>query len=150
MATLTAAARRYSGLSIWPEPVRGTLFPLVLTLLVLGLVAAPVVVLVVASFRPAGELPFTGKVWTIATYAEVFGNASTYNLLYTLMFVPMLLPPFAIALGWILLSGPNAGTLNVFLRQLFALRTMRGPLNIYSMWGMVFVTGILAVPSIWL
>ena len=48
MATVTAAARRYSGLSIWPEPVRGTLFPLVLTLLVLGLVAAPVVVLVVA------------------------------------------------------------------------------------------------------
>src|SRR5574341_2045515 len=69
------------------------------------------------------------------------------RLLYTLMFVPMLLPPFAIALGWILLSGPNAGTLNVFLRQLFALRTMRGPLNIYSMWGMVFVSGILAIPS---
>ena len=186
MATVTAAARRYSGLSIWPEPVRGTMFPLVLTLLVLALVAAPVVVLVVASFRPAGELPFTGKVWTIATYAEVFGNASTYkllqntllyaagtmavslplafalawltertdlpgrHLLYTLMFVPMLLPPFAIALGWILLSGPNAGTLNVFLRQLFALRTMRGPLNIYSMWGMVFVSGILAIPSMWL
>jgi hypothetical protein len=67
MATITAAARRYSGLSIWPEQVRGTIFPLVLTLIVLGLVAAPVVVLVVASFRPAGELPFTGKVWTITT-----------------------------------------------------------------------------------
>ena len=186
MTTVTAAARRYSGLSVWPAPVRGTMFPLGLTLLVLGLVAAPVVVLVVASFRPAGELPFTGKVWTLATYAEVFGNASTYkllqntllyaagtmvvslplafalawltertdlpgrHLLYTLMFVPMLLPPFAIALGWILLSGPNAGTLNVFLRQLFSLRTMRGPLNIYSMWGMVFVSGILAIPSMWL
>ena len=34
MATVTAA-RRYSGLSIWPEAVRGTMFPLVLTLLVL-------------------------------------------------------------------------------------------------------------------
>jgi len=81
MATFTAAARRYSGLSVWPEQVRGTIFPLLLTLIVLGLVAAPVVVLVVASFRPAGELPFTGKVWTTATYAEVFGSASTYRLL---------------------------------------------------------------------
>ena len=26
MATVTAAARRYSGLSIWPEQVRGTIF----------------------------------------------------------------------------------------------------------------------------
>jgi hypothetical protein len=66
MATFTAAARRYNGLSVWPEQVRGTIFPLLLTLIVLGLVAAPVVVLVVASFRPAGELPFTGKVWTTA------------------------------------------------------------------------------------
>jgi hypothetical protein len=67
MATVTAAARRYSGLSIWPAQVRGTILPLILTLIVLGLVAAPVVVLVVASFRPAGALPFTGKVWTIDT-----------------------------------------------------------------------------------
>ena len=146
MATVTAAARRYSGLSIWPEQVRGTIFPLLLTLIVLALVAAPVVVLVVASFRPAGELPFTGKMWTTAAYAEVFGSASTYRLLkntllyaagamavslplafalawltertdlpgrrllYTLMFVPMLMPSFAVALGWILLLGPNAGT----------------------------------------
>ena len=33
MATIAAAARRYSGLSVWPESVRGTLFPLVLTLI---------------------------------------------------------------------------------------------------------------------
>src|SRR5437762_1125450 len=186
MATVTAAARRYSRLSIWPEQVRGTIFPLLLTLIVLGLVTAPVVVLVVASFRPAGALPFTDKVWTLDTYAEVFGNASTYKLLkntllyaagamavslplafalawltertdlpgrrllYTLMFVPMLLPPFAIALGWILLSGPNAGTLNVFIRTSLSLNITRGPLNIYTMWGMVFVSGILAIPSMWL
>jgi iron(III) transport system permease protein len=186
MATFTAAARRYSGLSVWPESMRGTLFPLALTLIVLGLVAAPVIVLVVASFRPAGELPFSGQVWTIATYGEVFGSASTYKLLqntllyaagtmavslplafvlawltertdlpgrrllYTLMFVPILLPPFAIALGWILLSGPNAGTLNVFIRKILSLDMARGPLNIYTMWGMVFVSGILAIPSMWL
>jgi iron(III) transport system permease protein len=162
------------------------MLPLGLTLIVLGLVALPVVVLLFASFRPAGQLPFTGNTWTTATYAEVFGSASTYHLLkntflyaagalavslpmafilawltertdlpgrrllYTLMFVPMLMPSFAVALGWILLLGPNAGTINVFLRDLLALGTYRGPLNIYTMWGMVFVTGIIAVPSMWL
>ena len=162
------------------------MLPLGLTLIVLGLVALPVVVLLFASFRPAGQLPFTGNTWTTATYAEVFGSASTYHLLkntflyaagalavslpvafilawltertdlpgrrllYTLMFVPMLMPSFAVALGWILLLGPNAGTINVVLRDLLALDTYRGPFNIYTMWGMVFVTGIIAVPSMWL
>src|SRR5437764_9006653 len=104
MATVTDA-RRYCGLSIWPEPVRGTMFPLALTLLVLGLVAAPVVVLVVASFRPAGELPFSGQVWTIATYGEVFGSASTYKLLQnTLLYAAGTMAvslPLAFALAWL-------------------------------------------------
>jgi iron(III) transport system permease protein len=166
--------------------MKGIMFPLGLTLIVLGLVAVPIVVLLVASFRPAGQLPFTGNAWTTATYGEVFGNASTYHLLkntflyaagalavslpmafalawltertdlpgrrllYTVMFVPMLMPSFAVALGWILLLGPNAGTINVFLREALALDTHRGPLNIYTMWGMVFVSGIIAVPSMWL
>jgi iron(III) transport system permease protein len=186
MPAKTAVAYRATGLSIWPERVKGSMLPLGLTLIVLGLVALPVVVLLFASFRPAGQLPFTGNTWTTATYAEVFGSASTYHLLkntflyaagalavslpmafilawltertdlpgrrllYTLMFVPMLMPSFAVALGWILLLGPNAGTINVFLRDLLALATYRGPLNIYTMWGMVFVTGIIAVPSMWL
>ena len=135
MAAKTAVVHRASGLSIWPERLNGIMYPLGLTLIVLGLVAIPIVVLLVASFRPAGQLPFTGNTWTTATYAEVFGNASTYHLLkntflyaagslavslplafalawltertdlpgrrllYTLMFVPMLMPSFAVALG---------------------------------------------------
>ena len=186
MVPKTAVACRAAGLFIWPERVKGSMFPLSLTLIVLELVAVPVVVLLLASFRPAGQLPFTGNAWTTATYAEVFGNASTYHLLkntflyaagalavalplafalawltertdlpgrrllYTLMFVPMLMPSFALALGWSLLLGPNAGTVNIFLRDALALETYRGPLNIYTMGGMVFVSGIIAVPSMWL
>jgi iron(III) transport system permease protein len=186
MATIAAMTHPAKGLSIWPERLKEIMFPLGLTLLVLGLVALPVIVLLVSSFRPAGQLPFTGAAWTTATYAEVFGSASTYyllkntflyaagslavslplaftlawltertdfpgrRLLYTLMFVPMLMPSFAMALGWILLLGPNAGTINVWLREFLALDTYRGPFNIYTMWGMVFVTGVIAVPSMWL
>ena len=49
-----------------------------------------------------------------------------------------------------MLSGPNAGTLNVFIRTSLSLDITRGPLNIYTMWGMVFVSSILAIPSMWL
>jgi iron(III) transport system permease protein len=184
--TTKTAAYGATAPSFWPERLKESMFPLGLTLIVLGLVAVPVVVLLLASFRPAGQLPFTGNAWTTATYAEVFGNASTYHLLkntflyaagslavalplafalawltertdlpgrrllYTLMFVPMLMPSFALALGWILLLGPNAGTVNVLLRQALTLETSRGPLNIYTMGGMVFVSGVIAVPSMWL
>lgn len=72
------------------------------------------------------------------------------NALYSLMFVPMAIPPFATASGWILLLGPNAGTLNVWIRDLLNLDTFRGPFNIYTLWGMMFVTGIAVVPSMWL
>ena len=56
------------------------MFPLDLTLIVLGPVALPVVALLFASFRPAGQLLFTGHTRTTATYAEVFGGVSIYHL----------------------------------------------------------------------
>jgi iron(III) transport system permease protein len=78
------------------------MFPLGLTLIVLGLVALTVVVLLFASFRPAGQRPFTGHAWTTATYAEVFGSASTYHLLKN---------TFLYATGALVVSLPVAFTL---------------------------------------
>jgi iron(III) transport system permease protein len=69
--------------------------------------------------------------------------------LYSLMFVPMVVPGFLVAIAWVQLAGPNAGALNDYLRDVFGLEG-RGPLNIFSIWGMVFVTVISSVPSIWL
>ncbi len=69
--------------------------------------------------------------------------------LYSLMFVPMVVPGFLVAIAWVQLAGPNAGALNVYLRDIFGLEG-RGPLNIFSISGMVFVTVISSVPSIWL
>jgi iron(III) transport system permease protein len=71
------------------------------------------------------------------------------GLLYSLMFVPMVVPGFLVAIAWVQLAGPNAGALNVYLRDVFGIEG-RGPLNIFSIWGMVFVTVISSVPSIWL
>jgi iron(III) transport system permease protein len=72
------------------------------------------------------------------------------GLLYTLMFVPMSIPTFAAALGWVLLLGPRAGTLNVWLRYLLGLDLREGPFNIFSLGGMIFVHALGIVPSMWL
>ena len=73
------------------------------------------------------------------------------SALYSLMFIPMAMPPFATAAGWILLLGPNAGVLNQWTRDLVPfLDANRGPFNIYTLYGMMFVTGLAVVPSMWL
>ena len=162
------------------------LFPVLLTLVLLGMVGAPLVVLAIASLRPPDALPFSDAGWTLANLRTVFLEADTYTLLqntflyaagslalalplafslawlvertdlpgrhvlYTAMFVPMVIPPFAVAIGWIFLLNPNNGLLNNWIRDLLALGISRGPFNIYSVWGMIFVTGLLSVPSMWL
>ena len=72
------------------------------------------------------------------------------SVLYTLMFVPFVTPVFATALGWVLLAGPRAGAVNEYIRLIFGLETRNGPLNIYTMEGMIFVTALGIVPSMWL
>ncbi|MEX2490217.1 MAG: iron ABC transporter permease [Nitrospirales bacterium] len=72
------------------------------------------------------------------------------NILYGLMFIPMAIPPFATAAGWILLLGPNAGLINQWIRGLVDLGALSGPFNIYSLPGMIFVTGLAVVPTMWL
>lgn len=70
--------------------------------------------------------------------------------LYSLMFIPLIMPGFFTAIAWIQLAGPNAGALNVYLRDLLDLAVYRGPLNIFTFWGMVFVTALGVVPPMWL
>ncbi|MBI4322506.1 MAG: iron ABC transporter permease [Chloroflexi bacterium] len=68
--------------------------------------------------------------------------------LFTLLLVPMAVPGLISAIAWALLLNPNNGILNVLMRDLFGLSITRGPLNIYSIAGMIFVSGLLHVPSI--
>ncbi|MFN0074493.1 MAG: ABC transporter permease [Chloroflexota bacterium] len=72
------------------------------------------------------------------------------NAFYSLMFIPMSVPVFATALGWVLLLGPRAGTINEWLRIILNLNTQEGPINVFSLGGMIFVQAIGMVPSMWL
>src|SRR5690606_39048234 len=57
--------------------------------------------------------------------------------------VSIITPPFLISMSYIILAGPNIGYLNILLRTLFNLDTNYGPINIYTLLGLV----VLAIPS---
>jgi iron(III) transport system permease protein len=60
----------------------------------------------------------------------------------------LVIPPFLAALAWILLAGPNAGLLNQLARLVFG--SERGPFNVFSMGGLIFVVGLNNAPLVFL
>jgi iron(III) transport system permease protein len=64
--------------------------------------------------------------------------------------LPMAMPGFITAIGWSFLLNPTNGILNVILRATFAPDTDYGPLNVYSLGGMIFVAGLSVGPSMFL
>jgi iron(III) transport system permease protein len=154
----------------------------VLALLLLYLVAVPLVLLLVASFKPTG-LPLDPG-WGLVQYVRTYGDPRFYKLAWdtaifavgctvgalcvggalawlvertdlpfkqaarVMIALPMVLPPFLLAMGWALLASPRNGWLNVLMKDAFGLA--KGPINIYSMGGMVFVETLALVPSVYL
>ncbi len=75
------------------------------------------------------------------------------NLAWGLILVPMAVPGILYAISWTLLLSPKIGLINVWLRgflSLFNVEMSEGPLNIYSLWGMVFVDGVRGVTTVFL
>ncbi|MBV9812431.1 MAG: iron ABC transporter permease [Acetobacteraceae bacterium] len=67
--------------------------------------------------------------------------------------IPLLLPPIAGVIGWAVLLDPSAGLLNAAMRTLLTpvgLAGDSGPLNIYTMPGLVAMTGLSLVPYVYL
>jgi iron(III) transport system permease protein len=65
---------------------------------------------------------------------------------------PLMLPSITGVLGWVVLFDPRVGLVNVALRGLFGWGAVsgEGPLNIYSMSGLIFAMSIHMVPTIYL
>jgi iron(III) transport system permease protein len=75
------------------------------------------------------------------------------NLAWTLILIPMAIPGVLFALGWALLLAPNTGALNVILRhglKLIGIELTTGPLNIYSVTGLIFLDGLRGVTTVFL
>jgi iron(III) transport system permease protein len=63
--------------------------------------------------------------------------------------VPLLIPPVALAIGWLFVADPLAGFLNYYIRELLGdigITVTSGPFNITSFGGLAFVYTIALVP----
>jgi iron(III) transport system permease protein len=63
-------------------------------------------------------------------------------------FLSLAVPVIIKSIGWIMLLGPNSGLVNVLLRTVVG--GEEGPIQLYSLGGMIFVEGLLWMPVVFL
>lgn len=73
--------------------------------------------------------------------AWLVGRTNMYGKKFfrSLFVLTYMVPPYVGAMAWLRLLNKNVGTINVLLRTLFQLDTNAGPLNIYTLAGMIWV-----------
>ena len=75
------------------------------------------------------------------------------NLCWSLLLIPMAMPGLLFSIAYVFLLSPRSGIVNVFLRALFGdlgIEVAEGPINIYSLGGMIFLDGIRGVTTVFL
>lgn len=75
------------------------------------------------------------------------------NVAWGLILVPMAIPGLLFAVSWTFLLSPQIGLFNIWLRTFlgwFGVEVSSGPLNIYSLWGMVLLEGLRGVTTTFL
>ena len=73
--------------------------------------------------------------------AWLVGRTNLYGKKFfrSLFVLTYMVPPYVGAMAWLRLCNPNVGTMNQWLRTLFNLSDQPGPLNIYSLPGLIWV-----------
>ena len=73
--------------------------------------------------------------------AWLVGRTNLYGRRFfrALFVVTYMVPPYVGAMAWLRLMNPNVGTVNQWLRALFHLSDAPGPLNVYTLPGMIWV-----------
>ena len=90
----------------------------------------PLVYMLVKAFFPDG-FPLAWLVGRTNLYGRKF-----FRALFVLTYM---VPPYVGAMAWLRLLNPNVGTVNQWLRALLHLSDAPGPLNVYSLPGMIWV-----------
>jgi iron(III) transport system permease protein len=75
------------------------------------------------------------------------------RLAWALILVPIGMPSFLLAMSWILLLNPRVGLVNILLRSalaIFGVAPESGPINIYSLGGMIFVNSVTGLTTAFL
>lgn len=71
------------------------------------------------------------------------------GIIFVMALAPIAIPGVLLSISWILVLGPSNGFLNYLLRQAFGLQGP-GPLDIYTLPGMIFIQGLGIVPTTFL
>ncbi|MBI2988155.1 MAG: iron ABC transporter permease [Deltaproteobacteria bacterium] len=169
------------------QQVRRNLVALLSVGFALWLILAPLILLLIFSFRQGN--PWQPGSFTLQHYIDAYSSPQAYtmflntvvlalastflslsiavffafltertdmpfrNVAWGLMLVPMAVPGLLFGVSWTFLLSPKVGLVNVWLRSflsLFGIAMSEGPLNIFSLWGMVFLEGIRGVTTIFL
>lgn len=80
---------------------------------------------------------------TSLAYIQVRTDTPFKGLFFAASLVPLIVPGILYATSWIFLGDPSSGVLNsLVFKPLFG----TGPINIYSVWGMIWVQGLHLAP----
>lgn len=73
--------------------------------------------------------------------AWLVGRTDLYGKKFfrSLFVLTYMVPPYVGAMAWLRLLNPNVGTINQFIRLVFNMGDMPGPINIYSVGGLIWV-----------
>ena len=96
----------------------------------------------------AGSSAIALVMGTLLAWLAERTNTPFRGVAYISAFVSFAIPGIVKVIGWILLLGPRAGLINVWLRDLLGLE--QPPFNIFSMGGMILVEGLLWTPIVFL
>ena len=80
----------------------------------------------------------------VLAWITIRTNAPCRKLFELTAIIPNIMPTLLIAISWVLLLNPNNGLINVILIRWLGLQ--RGPFNIYSLPGLIFVEGLILTP----
>jgi iron(III) transport system permease protein len=103
-------------------------------------------------FATAGTL-LTVSIAVLFAWLTERTDMPSRNLAWSLLLVPLAMPGFLFAMAWIFLLDNRIGIVNIWLRALlawFGWDMETGPINIYSMGGMIFLDGLRGVTTVFL
>lgn len=95
-----------------------------------------------------GSSLFSSALAVFLAYLNTRTNMPMKGVFTVLSIVPMMIPHLLFSVSWALLLNPSNGLINMFLQDTLGLQ--EAPLNIYSLWGMILVEGLLNMPVAYL
>ncbi len=88
----------------------------------------------------AGASMFAFVVGTFLAWLNERTNTPFKTLFFALSIIPLIIPGILFTVAWILLGSPKIGIINLVLQSSFGTEYVF--LNVYSMWGMIWVDGL--------